>query len=1150
MPDSAQGERVDRSSRLTALFKRKTKRHDRQDPSRPSSKAEASPARITTSSNPPATVQETYAAIKAGATSTTATGAFFATATGAVFATASFTTETPAESRTEIIDESVGSDLWSRAYQKLDRKTKNWIADASKKDSGEEKAQDLIKIIREREEVYKDATPKLKIGDQEILWRDYASRVVAWVTTIGDISINFAPAPSPVVWSAVKVLLKANVSQCEDLAAIFGCAEKVLRLIRHGKVYEQVYLSGGTYNTAAQNLQDALVDLYKALMELLAHASTRLNEGQGKQFLRALISGGEGAKLVSALADQEGKVSMAAQGCGAVASQEHQKLLQALDEPLRNVEDTVKKLLEKIEDGTLQQALDYISTIPIGEHQLEKQEARTPETCEWLLSHSIFLEWKDSRSSILWLQGNVGAGKSFLTSKVIEYILATRKRNAEHDEGFAYFYCSRSDPVRRETKHILRSYISQLARVPNHPTMMEKNVYALYLKAKNEKRGFSTDECEMALMELMNFYPRTTLILDALDECEMDTREALARILHKLVDKGEGTVKVFIASRKEADIEEYLGSQRLVQISTADNKDDIEKYIDMEIAKIGGAWRAVSAEVKEQVKKTIGEKSDGMFRWAYLQWAQLKKLRTNEHIIERLGKLPESLTEAYDEIYSKNEEKAVLKRAVKWVLCAREPLTSEVLLMAVRLESNLLSLTLSDPIDESILEDICSHLVVLDSQLRVWKFPHASVAEYFEDRHKSWVSKGPEDVAILLVSCLIDCYSTWTLPDSDDEVEKYLKMAPDLDNHLDARHPLQKYTRKYWLQHVQNAPNECQEATRLPEILKRFLGPQGPQQPSSRQYQAWCRHMWINRDLAYVYGYRWDFLPPEKSIFVICVFGLDKLLKGWWDKDIDVSQVNKEGLDLLAIAAKWGHDGLCSELIDRGSDIHRGLDSDYGSAFMEAIGRGRIKTARLLLDKGVDPNAMRNGKSPLCQAVHSNAEDLVEPLLEAGADPNITCSACSYGCALEAAAYWDRINSAEVLVKYGADVNLATEGNNYGSPLGTAAYQGSLGCAKLFVENGADVNAHLSGDYGSALAAAIFGEDDKMVKYLIEEAGADPAVLSSSPPRSPNIDSYSPFDRHEIARYLIDLGHVQESVLLAIGFPREDLPRMERTGDI
>lgn len=210
MTGSTQNERVHRSSRLTAYFKRRFRKHDRQDSPSLSPKAAASPAGSAASSIPPATFQETYAAINTGATSTTATGALFATATGAVLATATFATDTPAESRTDITEESTTSDLWSRAYQELDEKTKKWIAEASKKDGGEEQAQDLIKIVREREAVYKDATPKLKIGDKEILWRDYANNVVAWVTTIGDISINFAPAPSPVVWSAVKVLLKVR----------------------------------------------------------------------------------------------------------------------------------------------------------------------------------------------------------------------------------------------------------------------------------------------------------------------------------------------------------------------------------------------------------------------------------------------------------------------------------------------------------------------------------------------------------------------------------------------------------------------------------------------------------------------------------------------------------------------------------------------------------------------------------------------------------------------------------------------------------------------------------------------------------------------------------------------------------------------------
>ncbi|KAL6823358.1 hypothetical protein V8C40DRAFT_266886 [Trichoderma camerunense] len=1111
------------AGRLFSRFKRKSKKRDvTKSSSGPVSEAESSPARSAISLIiPPTTSPEAKIAIN----------------------------DKSEESQPAVMSESVKpnnvSDLWSQAYQELDDKAKKWIGDASKNVNGEERTQDLITLVRNREEEYKDGTLKIRIGGSEIMWRDYANSVVSWITAIGDISISFAPAGASVAWSALKVLLKANVSQCEDLAAIFGCAEKVLRLMRHGRVYEDVYLSGGSCNGATENLKDALVDLYKGLMELLAHAFVRLNEGQGKQFLRALVSGGEGAKLISALTEQERKVSMAAEGCGAVVSQEHQTLLKNLDEPLKNVENTVKKLLQKVEDGTVEQALEYISTIPIGEHQQEKREARTLRTCEWLLNHSRFIEWeRSSYSSMLWLQGNVGAGKSFLTSKVIDYLPATRQQEAEDDEGFAYFYCSRSDPERRQTKYILRSYVSQLARVPNHPTMIEKNIYTIYLKARKEKRGLSTIECETALIELINFYSRTILVLDALDECEMDTRETLARVLHNLVDKGGGTVKVFIASRKEADIEEYLGLRKLVEISTADNKEDIEKYVEDEIAKVSGRWRSVSAEVKEQVKKTIGEKSDGMFRWAYLQWQELKEMRTNQRIRERLGKLPKSLTEAYEEIYSRNEEKVILQRAVKWVLCARRPLTSEELLMAIRLESNLESVTVLDPIDESTLESICSHLVVLDSQLKVWKFPHASVAEYFENEHKSWIDTAPEDVAILLVSCLIDCYSNWIPPETSREAREFLKTAPDLDDYLDPRYPLQQYTGNYWLQHVKTAADQCQEVARISEFLKRFLGSKGPQQSSSQQYQAWCRHMTISGGSGGLHYYD-DINPLEKSIFGICAFGLHKLLTGWWDKDIDVSQVNAIGLDLLAISASCGHDDLCSELISRGSDIHRELDSYHGSAFMEAIGMSQVKTTMLLLEKGVNPNQIRKGQSPLCLAARV-AGDLVEPLLKAGADPNITCPDCDFSCALEAAACLHSPNSAELLIKGGANVNLATEKNECGSLLGIAAYRGSLRCAKLFVENGADVNAHLGGDYGSVLAAAMFGSGGiQMVKYLIEEAGADPAVLSLSPPQSPSVSFYWYSVWRQIAKYLIEGGHVEESVLLDIGFPEEDLPAME-----
>lgn len=177
--------------------------------------------------------------------------------------------------------------------------------------------------------------------------------------------------------------------------------------MRRGMVYEVVYLQDRSSNAAAEDLKEILIELYNALLQLLTHALERLNEGQGRQFLHALISPGKGAELVSALSDHEHKLSMAVQACAAVQLQEHQNLIQSLSAPLRRVDENVKNLVEHLQEKSLHEALDYISAIPMGKHHFEKRETRAPETCEWLLKHRKFLEWEESScSSTLWLQGS------------------------------------------------------------------------------------------------------------------------------------------------------------------------------------------------------------------------------------------------------------------------------------------------------------------------------------------------------------------------------------------------------------------------------------------------------------------------------------------------------------------------------------------------------------------------------------------------------------------------------------------------------------------------------------------------------------------------------------------------------------------------
>lgn len=162
---------------------------------------------------------------------------------------------------------------------------------------------------------------------------------------------------------------------------------------------------------------------------------------------------------------------------------------------------------------------------------------------------------------------------------------------------------------------ILRSYIRQLSEIPRRTENIHAASYALYQKKKQIQNDISIEECETALRDMINSYPRTTLILDALDECEIDTRRKIADLFKRLVQESKRPVKIFIASRIQDDIEASLsplhGPQILISINTADNRDDIQKFVSSQIANCI-QWRHVIPPTKVIVEKTLVERSDGM----------------------------------------------------------------------------------------------------------------------------------------------------------------------------------------------------------------------------------------------------------------------------------------------------------------------------------------------------------------------------------------------------------------------------------------------------------------------------------------------------------------------------------------------------------
>lgn len=439
----------------------------------------------------------------------------------------------------------------------------------------------------------------------------------------------------------------------------------------------------------------------------------------------------------------------------------------------------------------------------------------------------------------------------------------------------------------------------------------------------------------------------------------------------------------------------------------------------------------------------------------------------------------------------------ILERAVKWVMCVEDPLTTDEILDAVRLfPSNDGTALERDPIiAEETLLDICGHLIVKDPRSKRWKFPHASVFEYIEEVHQWSLQRAHSFVARI---CLLHLISDDSVQNMKDR--KITWFFPRING-------IQHYMETSWFTHVVAVEKPGLREVEVSKLLEIFLGINKSPQQSSQHYQYWVQYFsreGLSREGLRLQNRRYqkflpveNFYPAETPIFGICIFGFYHLLQDYWKSGVDVLLVNRGGMDLLSIAAYYGHLEICEKLIELGLDVNRKRNShsNDSTALTVAVSRENMDIMRFLISQGADPNLPLNGSSALCASAFladENSSKCTEILLDAKADPNHPCSSqCEFTYALEHAAYKGNIETARILLRNGADVNLLSEAGDYGSALAAAAYQGNGKLCQLLIEHGADVNADLKvGKYGSALAAAASEGYHKICQLLIDH-GAD-----------------------------------------------------------
>ena len=195
----------------------------------------------------------------------------------------------------------------------------------------------------------------------------------------------------------------------------------------------------------------------------------------------------------------------------------------------------------------------------------------------------------------------------------------------------AYFYCSRSSTEleRSDPEAILRSILRQILTYNLHRKGAFDSTAAIYRK---REKAFLAKGL-LHLEESIDFILRqtcqsssTTIVIDALDECDIKTRHNMLSALSSITQKASGLVKVFISSRDEKDITPRLKHLPNHCIKASDNAEDTHHFVKHEMEQAIAQKRLLAGYVSRELAREI---VDSLTRGAQGTW-----VTTSSHLCE------------------------------------------------------------------------------------------------------------------------------------------------------------------------------------------------------------------------------------------------------------------------------------------------------------------------------------------------------------------------------------------------------------------------------------------------------------------------------------------------------------------------------------
>ncbi|KAF2179509.1 hypothetical protein K469DRAFT_300743 [Zopfia rhizophila CBS 207.26] len=676
---------------------------------------------------------------------------------------------------------------------------------------------------------------------------------------------------------------------------------------------------------------------------------------------------------------------------------------------LSGVQDGLNKLLNSQRNRDHNVILEWLTPVDYGPQQSDYIRRRQAGTGQWLLDSKEFNEWLDQSKQTLFCPGMPGAGKTIVTSIVVQYLCD--KFRSDPTVGIAYLYCNFRQQHDQNDTDLLLSLLKQL--VQEQPSIPE-SVKNLYTYHKGKRTRPSLSEVLKALHSVAAYYSRAFIIVDALDECRVSDGSR-GRFLSEIFNLQVKTrANIFATSRYIPEIGKEFEGSILVEIRASGN--DVRKYLEGHILQLP-SFVLCSPDLQEKIKTEIIKAVDGMFLLAQLHLDSLMDKTSKKEITCALGKLPkgsEALDYAYKEAlqrieFQKRGHRDLAKRILLWITCARRPLNTLELRHALAVEVGELALDSDNLRDTEVMLSVCAGLVTIDEKSDIIRLVHYTTQEYFERTWTSWFPDAQDDITITCVTYLsFDTFESGFCL-TDEEFEARLRS-----------NALYDYAARNWGYHAHATKEEMvQSVLRLLE--------------SKAKVSAASQAMMASRDFS---GYSQRVPKRLTGVHLAAYFGLRDtlmtILKNGRGIDINSKDGGDEydgGRTALSYAAERGHEAVVKLLLAKdGVDINSKAGYRGRTALSYAAKEGHGAVVKLLLAKdGVDINS-KDGvdygigrRTALSYAAEEGHEAVVKLLLaKDGVDINGSGSRTALSYAAE------RGHEAVVkllLAKDGVDIN-------------------------------------------------------------------------------------------------------------------------------